>query len=101
GLRIKHAAFDALVYRKLRAALGGRTHHAVSGGAPLGARLCHFFRGVGVPVLEGYGLTETAAASTVNTLDATRIGTVGRPIPGCTLRIGDDGEILIKGPHLF
>ncbi|APU16988.1 AMP-dependent synthetase/ligase [Actinoalloteichus fjordicus] len=97
GLRVRHAMFDRLVYRRLRAALGGRCVAAVSGGAPLSERLTHFFRGVGIPVLEGYGLTETTAAACVNTLDAARIGTVGRPVAGTTVRIADDGEVLIKG----
>ena len=100
-LKLKHAAFDKLVYGKLRAALGGRTTHAASGGAPLGARLGHFFRGIGLTVLEGYGLTETSAAATANPSGAAKIGTVGRPLPGTTVRIADDGEILFKGPQVF
>ncbi len=100
-LRARHALFDRLVYRKLRAAVGGRVVAAVSGSAPLGERLGHFFRGVGLPVLEGYGLTETSAGTTVNTLGAQRIGTVGRPVPGQAVRIADDGEILVKGPVVF
>ncbi|RKN34686.1 AMP-dependent synthetase/ligase [Micromonospora musae] len=101
GLRAQHALFDRLVYRKLRAALGGRCRDAISGGAPLGARLGHFFRGIGVPVFEGYGLTETAPAAAVNLPSATRVGTVGRPLPGVTIRIEDDGEILIAGELVF
>ncbi|KAA2256553.1 long-chain fatty acid--CoA ligase [Solihabitans fulvus] len=101
GLRIKHALFDKLVYVKLRAALGGRCIAAVSGGAPLGDRLAHFFRGVGVPVFEGYGLTETSAAACVNTAGAFRVGTVGKPIAGTTARIAEDGEVLIKGDIVF
>jgi len=100
-LRLKHALFDRLVLAKLRAAVGGRVVAAVSGSAPLGDRLGHFFRGAGLPVLEGYGLTETSAGITVNTLDAQRIGSVGRPVPGHSVRIDDDGEILIKGPNVF
>ncbi|CAN5873868.1 long-chain fatty acid--CoA ligase [soil metagenome] len=100
-LKVRHATFDKLVYGKLRAALGGRCHSAVSGGAPLGARLGHFFRGIGLTVYEGYGLTETSAASTVNLRTALKIGTVGKPLPGVALRIADDGEILIKGPHVM
>jgi long-chain acyl-CoA synthetase len=100
-LRLKHALFDRLVFAKLRAAVGGRVVAAVSGSAPLGDRLGHFFRGAGLPVLEGYGLTETAAGITVNTLDAQRVGSVGRPVPGHAVRIADDGEILIKGPNIF
>jgi long-chain acyl-CoA synthetase len=101
GLRAKHAVFDRLVYGKLRAALGGRVRWAVSGGAPLGPRLGHFFRGIGLTVLEGYGLTETTAASTVNTPGMIKLGTVGRPLPGVSVRIAEDGEILIKGGQVF
>ncbi|QFZ17436.1 AMP-dependent synthetase/ligase [Saccharothrix syringae] len=101
GLKIKHAVFAKLVYSKLQAALGGRCIAAVSGGAPLGERLAHFFRGVGVPVLEGYGLTETSAAACVNTEAAFRVGTVGRPVAGTSVRIAEDGEILIKGDVVF
>ncbi|MDP9497045.1 MAG: AMP-dependent synthetase/ligase [Actinomycetota bacterium] len=101
ALRLRHAVFDRLVFTRLRAAMGGRVAYAVSGGAPLGARLGHFFRGAGITVLEGYGLTETSAPSTVNTPDAIRVGTVGRPLPGVRVRIADDGEILIAGDHLF
>ncbi|XTZ18354.1 AMP-dependent synthetase/ligase [Micromonospora echinospora] len=101
ALRMQHALFDRLVYRKLRAALGGRCRDAISGGAPLGARLGHFFRGIGVTVLEGYGLTETSPAAAANLPDATRIGTVGRPLPGVTVRVADDGEILIAGDLVF
>ncbi|MCI0686433.1 MAG: long-chain fatty acid--CoA ligase [Sporichthyaceae bacterium] len=101
ALRARHALFDRLVYRKLRAALGGRTRYAISGGAPLGDRLGHFFRGIGVRVLEGYGLTETTAAATVNPYQRPRIGTVGRPLPGTAVRIGEDGEVLVHGPHVL
>jgi long-chain acyl-CoA synthetase len=100
-LKAKHALFSKLVYTKLQAALGGRCIAAVSGGAPLGERLAHFFRGVGVPVLEGYGLTETSAACAVNTNKAFRVGTVGLPIGGTSIKIADDGEILIKGGVVF
>jgi long-chain acyl-CoA synthetase len=100
-LAARHAVFDRLVYRKLRAAVGGRVLASVSGSAPLGERLGHFFRGVGLPVLEGYGLTETSAGITVNTLDEQRIGTVGRPVPGHGVRIADDGEVLVSGPIVF
>ncbi len=100
-LRIAHAAFDKLVYAKLRGLLGGKVEYAVSGGAPLGARLGHFFRGVGVTILEGYGLTETTAGATCNLPDAVKIGTVGRPIPGATVKIADDGEILLRGDNIF
>jgi long-chain acyl-CoA synthetase len=101
GLKAKHAVFDKLVYSKLRAALGGQTRWSVSGGAPLGSRLGHFFRGIGLTIVEGYGLTETTAASAVNRPDTNKIGTVGRPLPGVTIRIADDGEILVKGDIVF
>jgi long-chain acyl-CoA synthetase len=101
SLRMQHALYDKLVYGKLRAALGGRCTRAISGGAPLGERLAHFFRGIGVTVYEGYGLTETSPAVAVNLESATRIGTVGRPLPGVTVRVADDGEILVKGPLVF
>jgi long-chain acyl-CoA synthetase len=101
ALRAKHALFDRLVYAKLREAVGGSVVAAVSGGAPLGERLGHFYRGVGLPVLEGYGLTETSAGITLNTLHAQRIGSVGRPVPGHAVRIADDGEIMLKGPIIF
>ncbi len=101
SLRLKHAIFDKLVYSKLRAALGGNVRYAVSGGAPLGARLGHFFRGIGVLIVEGYGLTETTAPATVSAPERLRIGTVGRPIPGSSIRIAEDGEVLIKGGHVF
>ncbi|MEV7355208.1 long-chain fatty acid--CoA ligase [Kitasatospora sp. NPDC091276] len=101
GLRIKHAVFDKLVYSKLRAALGGRATHAISGGAPLGERLGHFYRGIGFTVLEGYGLTETCAATAFNPWDKPKIGTVGQPVPGASVRIAEDGEVFFKGPHVF
>jgi long-chain acyl-CoA synthetase len=97
ALKAQHALFDKLVYGKLRAALGGRCVAAVSGGAPLGERLGHFFRGMGVTVFEGYGLTETTAAAAVNHDAALRIGTVGRPLPGVDAAIADDGEVLLRG----
>lgn len=100
-LRAQHALFTRLVYAKIQAALGGSAQWAVSGGASLGPRLGHFFRGVGVTILEGYGLTETTAATTVNTAAAQRIGTVGRPLPGFEVRIAEDGEVLIRGEHVF
>ncbi|MFI8456332.1 AMP-dependent synthetase/ligase [Kitasatospora sp. NPDC085464] len=100
-LRLKHAVFDKLVYSKLRAALGGRATHAISGGAPLGERLGHFYRGIGFTVLEGYGLTETCAATTFNPWDKPKIGTVGQPVPGASVRIAEDGEVFFKGPHVF
>jgi long-chain acyl-CoA synthetase len=101
AVKLQHAVFDRLVYGKLRTALGGRVQYAVSGGAPLGARLGHFYRGIGVTILEGYGLTETSAGATLNRPDALKIGSVGKPVPGTSLRIADDGEVLIKGPIVF
>ncbi len=101
GLKVRHTVFDKLVYAKLRAAMGGQVMYAVSGGAPLGTRLGHFFRGIGVTVLEGYGLTETTAPATVNVPDRVKIGTVGAPLPGVGIRIADDGEILIQGNNVF
>jgi long-chain acyl-CoA synthetase len=98
GLKLKHGLFDRLVYSKIRNGLGGRVEAAISGGAPLGERLGHFFRGAGVRVLEGYGLTETTAGATLNLTTAHKVGSVGRPIPGTTIKIADDGEVLIKGP---
>ncbi|WP_030787050.1 AMP-dependent synthetase/ligase [Streptomyces sp. NRRL S-920] len=101
GLRIKYKIFDKLVYSKLRAVLGGRGEYAISGGAPLGERLGHFFRGIGFTVLEGYGLTESCAATAFNPWDRQKIGTVGQPLPGSVVRIADDGEVLLHGEHLF
>ncbi|QII05998.1 long-chain fatty acid--CoA ligase [Rhodococcoides fascians A25f] len=100
-LRAKHTVFDKLVYGKLRAALGGKCELAISGGAPLGSRLGHFYRGIGVTIYEGYGLTETTAAFAVNTIGFQRVGSVGRPLPGNTVRIAEDGEIQLRGPVVF
>ncbi|WP_405065821.1 AMP-dependent synthetase/ligase [Kribbella sp. NBC_01510] len=100
-LKAKHALFDRLVYSKLRTVLGGNVAYAVSGGAPLGDRLGHFFRGIGVPVLEGYGLTETTAAVSVNLPADIRVGTVGRPLPGVTVGVAEDGELLFKGGQVM
>ena len=97
-LKFKHAVFDKLVYSKLRAGMGGNVEAAISGGAPLGVRLGHFYRGAGVTVLEGYGLTETTAGATLNLMGAHRVGSVGKPIPGTSVKIADDGEVLIRGP---
>ncbi len=97
----RHAAFDLLVYRRLRAAAGGRVRYAISGGGPLNERLGHFFRGAGITVLEGYGLTESAGAATVNRPGRNAIGTVGLPLPGVAVRIAADGEILLKGDSMF
>jgi long-chain acyl-CoA synthetase len=100
ALRLRHALFDRLVYAKLRAAVGGKVVYAVSGGAPLGERLGHFFRGAGITILEGYGMTETSAAATVNKPSRNKIGTVGLPLPGVAIKIADDGEILLRGPNI-
>ncbi len=100
-LRARHALFDGLVYQKLRAALGGDCHAAVSGGAPLGKRLCHFYRGVGLTVYEGYGLTETSSAITVNRIGEERVGTVGKLLPGNSMAIANDGEVLLRGGVVF
>ena len=97
-LTLKHALFDKLVYSKIRAAMGGSVEAAISGGAPLGTRLGHFYRGAGITILEGYGLTETTAGATLNLTKKLRVGSVGRPIPGTSVKIADDGEVLIKGP---
>jgi long-chain acyl-CoA synthetase len=98
SLRLKHALFDKLVYSKIRTAVGGRVEAAISGGAPLGARLGHFYRGAGITILEGYGLTETTAGATLNLSTALRVGSVGQPIPGTSIKIAEDGEVLIRGP---
>ena len=96
-LTLKHAIFDKLVYSKIRLAMGGSVEAAISGGAPLGKRLGHFYRGAGITILEGYGLTETTAGATLNVTQNLRVGSVGRPIPGTSIKIADDGEVLIKG----
>jgi len=101
GLKLQFALFDKLVYGKLKAALGGRVQYAVSGSAPLGTRLGHFYRSLGCIILEGYGLTETTAPMTVNRPTKYKIGTVGPALPGVSIRIADDGEIETKGINLF
>lgn len=101
GLKAKHALYDKLVYAKLRHAMGGRVTHAISGGASLGARLGHFYRGLGLMVLEGYGLTETTAGTAINTPKKIKIGSVGPALPGTGIRIDPDGEILLRGGHIF
>ena len=101
ALKVKHAVFDRLVFGRLRTAMGGKIRYAVSGGAPLGTRLGHFYRGIGVTILEGYGLTETTAPATVNLPDRLAIGTVGPPLPGVGVHIADDGEILLRGVGTF
>jgi long-chain acyl-CoA synthetase len=97
GLKVKHKLFDRLVYGKLRAAMGGSVKYAISGGAPLGARLGHFYRGIGLIVLEGYGLTETAAAAVIGRVAWQKIGKVGRALPGTGIKIAEDGEIWLRG----
>jgi long-chain acyl-CoA synthetase len=101
AVRARHAAYSRLIYGRLRESLGGACRYAVSGGAPLGDRLGHFYRGIGLTVLEGYGLTETTAAITVNTPEAHKVGTVGRPLPGTAVRVADDGELLCRGGQVF
>ncbi|PWD50130.1 long-chain fatty acid--CoA ligase [Serinibacter arcticus] len=101
ALKARHRVADRLVLAKLTAAMGGSLDYAISGGAPLGARLGHFYRGMGVTILEGYGMTETTAPTTVNLPQDVRIGTVGPAYPGTELRIADDGEIQVHGPHVF
>ena len=101
GLKLKHGLFDKLVYKKLRAAMGGQVEWAVSGGAPLGARLGHFFRGIGITVLEGYGLTETSAATTISRPGSIEVGAVGQPFPGASVKVAEDGELLLAGGQIF
>ncbi len=101
GLKLQFALFDKLVLSKLRAAMGGNVKYAVSGSAPLGMHLGHFFRSLGVKILEGYGLTETTAPATVNVVSKFKIGTVGTPLPGIGIKIAEDGEVLVKGVDVF
>lgn len=101
GLKLRYKLFDKLVYGKLRAAMGGNVRYAISGGAPLGARLGHFFRGIGLVVLEGYGLTETAAAAVIGRVAWQKIGKVGRALPGTGIKIADDGEIWLRGINVM
>jgi len=101
GLKFQRLFADGLVFSKLRDKLGGKVEYAVSGGGPLGERLGHFYRGLGINILEGYGLTETTAPTSVNRPDATVIGSVGQQLPGCAIKIAEDGEIMLKGPHVF
>jgi long-chain acyl-CoA synthetase len=99
--KLLHGIFDKLVYSKLRAVMGGQVTYAVSGGAALGERLSHFYNGIGVTILEGYGLTETTAGHCIGRVSASRIGTVGQPMPGASVKIAPDGEILLKGGNIF
>lgn len=101
GLKLARSIYDRLVYQRIRAALGGRCHYVICGGSPLGERLSAFFEGAGVSIVEGYGLTESAAATTCTPVTKPRLGTVGWPVPGTTVRIAEDGEILLKGAHIF
>ena len=101
GLKLKFFVFDKLVYGKIRAAMGGRVKYAVSGGAPLGVRLGHFYRAIGLIVLEGYGLTETTAPAMIARPESIRIGKVGRLLPGCGIKINPDGEILLRGSNVM
>ncbi|MFJ2370164.1 AMP-dependent synthetase/ligase [Microbacterium sp. NPDC087665] len=101
GMKLKFALFNKLVYSKLREAMGGNVAYAVSGSAPLGSRLGHFFHSLGVVILEGYGLTETTAPATVNLADKSKIGTVGPALPGVGVRLADDGEIEVRGVNVF
>lgn len=100
-LKAQHRLADKLVYGKLRAAMGGDAKYSFSAGAPLGERLGHFYRGIGLTIFEGYGLTETTAPTAVNLPSEIKIGTVGPVFPGTSMRIDQDGEILVKGQHLF
>ncbi|RAE29270.1 long-chain fatty acid--CoA ligase, partial [Burkholderia multivorans] len=101
SLKLQHPLFDKLVYSKLREIMGNNVKWAVSGGGPLGTHLGHFYRGIGLIVLEGYGLTETTAPITVNIVKKSKIGTVGVPLPGATVAIAPDGEVLAKGVPVF
>ena len=101
SLKLRHAFFDFLVYKKLRAAMGGRVKYAVSGGAPLGARLGHFYRAIGLIVLEGYGLTEVTAPALIGRADNLKIGKVGRVLPGTGIKIAEDGEVWLRGNNIF
>ncbi|UQA97910.1 AMP-dependent synthetase/ligase [Streptomyces halobius] len=101
GLKVARKLYDPLVYRRIRAALGGKVRYAICGGSPLGHRLAAYYSGAGIEIFEGYGLTETTAAATVTPPLRPRIGTVGWPLPGTAVRIADDGEILLRGGHIF
>lgn len=100
-LRARHALFERLVYSKVKAAFGGRLRYAISGGSALGERLGHYFRGMGVNIIEGWGLTETSAAAAANRVGMQKVGTVGIPLPGMELRLAEDGEIQVRGGHVF
>lgn len=99
-LKARQKLFDRLVYSKIRSAIGGAVWYCITGGSAMSRELSHFFRGMGLPIYEGYGLTETAAAAAVDFEDQ-KIGTVGKPMPGVTIRVNEDGEILVKGDIVF
>ena len=99
--KVRHAAGDKLALSKVRNALGPNNPVLITGAAPIGTEVIEFFYACGVPVLEGYGMTETCAAATLNTVTEVRVGSVGRPLPGTEVAIGEDGEILMRGPHIF
>ncbi len=101
ALKLRHKLFDKLVFGKLRAAMGGNVRYAISGGAPLGERLGHFYRGIGLIVLEGYGLTETSAAAVIGRVAWQKIGKVGRALPGTGIKIAEDGEIWLRGINVM
>ncbi|WP_432064328.1 AMP-dependent synthetase/ligase [Streptomyces sp. C10-9-1] len=101
GLRVQHQLYEKLVYSRVREALGGRVRHAMSGGSAMNRRLGLFFAGAGVTVYEGYGLTETSAAATANPPERPRYGTVGMPVPGTSVHIAEDGEVWLRGAHVF
>ncbi|GAC1370639.1 MAG: hypothetical protein NVSMB43_06100 [Pseudarthrobacter sp.] len=101
ALRVQHAVFDRLVYARLRHLFGGRVGHMASGVSPLASDDVHFFRGAGIPVLAGYGLTETTAPCTASTISRARVGSVGIPLPGTTIRVAEDSEVLVKGIGVF
>ncbi|WP_394552161.1 AMP-dependent synthetase/ligase [Agromyces sp. MMS24-JH15] len=101
GLKVRFKLYDALVLKRLRAAMGGNVRYAVSGSAPLGTRLGHFYHALGITILEGYGLTETTAPATVNLATKSKIGTVGPALPGVSVRLADDGEIEVSGINVF
>jgi long-chain acyl-CoA synthetase len=101
SLSLRHAIFDVLVYRKIRAAMGGQLRYAISGGAPLGSRLGYFYAGIGLTVLEGYGLTETTAPAMIARPSQIKIGKIGRTLPGCGVKIADDGEIWLRGNNIM
>ena len=99
--RARHAMFETSVYRAVRGALGPNIRYVACGGAPLSADLAHFFAGIGLPMIQGYGMTETAAPFTVTRVNDNKLGTVGQPAPGSSVRIADDGEVQVRGANVF